>query len=477
MQYNNLTSEQRQLVNSRINVVLGYFSRRFIENFYPWQKKFVFDFFTNAILSENDSFNSFSICGAYGTGKTTIGSFILVAHLLYCKLFHEDQSFNSVVISGSETQLQNVLWRELGLILSKNYLDNTFDRYVKKCDHKTDKRFFIQARVANPDNVHTLAGCHGGNLLVVIDETTTLPACVIEKIMTFFTNTRGMLLMLGNPVNKGCYFQKVVDGTCDFWHRYRITRFDCSGASGDAYAERVRDEYGEESDEYRVNVLGQYGLTDAEAFFPAYIVDNAFCRSPTFSRGALIMGVDVASGESADFSTVVLRNLNNVFRITRKKIMLPDFKLLLLDMIAEYRPVMLFIDEIGIGCGLYADLRQICASSSTRIIGVNGARSPTDQIRFTNYRAQLYHSLKDWLRVGNCLPDLEHMNILKQELYCVRAFSSPRNGKLQIEAKGSHKSPDLVDALAYTFGVESRLVKPEETVNYKQHSTRIVQRY
>jgi hypothetical protein len=106
-----------------------------------------------------------------------------------------------------------------------------------------------------------------------------------------------------------------------------------------------------------------------------------------------------------------------------------------------------FIDEGGIGAGVYDRCRQLHVSNC---IGVNFG-SKSESATYNNKRAQMWGNMRDWLEGGSIPDDRDLMDDLTGLEYSF----TPSN-KIQLEKKEDMKrrglsSPDCGDALALSF--------------------------
>lgn len=112
-----------------------------------------------------------------------------------------------------------------------------------------------------------------------------------------------------------------------------------------------------------------------------------------------------------------------------------------------------FIDQ-GYGTGIYSCLKERGYSNLTLINFGGAARED----RYANKRAEMWDSIKDWLKEGGCIEDREDF---ADELTSPEAFVN-RKGRLQLESKDDMKarglpSPNIADALGLTFAEPVRV--------------------
>ena len=120
------------------------------------------------------------------------------------------------------------------------------------------------------------------------------------------------------------------------------------------------------------------------------------------------------------------------------------------NLIRELKPARLFLDDGGVGGGVYDILKDRGFGEIVR--GVNfGARSIDDE-RYANRRAEMWDAVREWLTGNVQLPKDDK---LLDDLCSVNK-KYDQKGRLQLESKDDVKkrlgrSPDKADALALTF--------------------------
>jgi hypothetical protein len=216
----------------------------------------------------------------------------------------------------------------------------------------------------------------------------------------------------------------------------------------------MKSRYGEESNAYRIRVLGEFPLADDDTVIPVELVDSAQVRDTKPSPTApVVWGLDVARFGS-DKSALCKRQANVVHEI-RKWAGL-DLMQLTGAIVAEYeatpsnaRPVEILVDSIGLGAGVVDRLRELKLPAR----GINVSESPAMGTTYINLRAELWFRVKGWLEARDCRIPKDDQ--LFAELVGPR-FSFSSNGKMKVESKDEMRrrglgSPDMADALCLTF--------------------------
>jgi hypothetical protein len=264
------------------------------------------------------------------------------------------------------------------------------------------------------------------------------------------------MVLAGNPIRSTGYFYDTFHKLADRWKTFHISCENTKRVSKE-YIEECRLRYGEESNTYRVRVLGEFPKGDDDTVIPQDLVADAISRDiePT-KFGPTIWGVDVARF-GADSSALCKRKGNAVTESIRLWRSL-DTMQLTGAIKAEYdssleKPVEIFVDAIGLGAGVADRLRELKLPA----YAINVSESPSMGEHYLNLRAELWYKAKSWLEGRDVrLPKDE---LLKTELTTVR-YNYTSSGRVKIEAKADLKSrgvasPDSADAFVLTFASDA----------------------
>lgn len=227
---------------------------------------------------------------------------------------------------------------------------------------------------------------------------------------------------------------------------------------------------------YRHIWEGDYEAESDMQFIGGGLVREAMAREPYAEIGdEVIIGVDVA--RFGDDRTVIWPRRGRDAKTMPAIVMQgADTMAVAARVMAEVdrlRPDAVFVDEGGVGGGVVDRCRQMGYS----VIGVNfGAKA--DRIiegvpKCANKRAQMWATMREWLRSGASIPDDTQLEMdLTGPLY-----SFDPNNAIMLERKDAMKkrgvpSPDLADALALTFAYSvtprsmERFVQEREVAEY-----------
>jgi hypothetical protein len=379
-----------------------------------------------------------------------------------------------VATAGTEQQLSTKLWREL--LRVNNMAEN---RKWFSWKAKTFSMFGDATQQANAipwseENPHAFAGTHEDHVLGVFDEGSTIVRSIYNTFAGAMSTDGARWLVAGNPTESEGYFFDICHGKLvgkresDFergmWRAHVIGCAQSTRVSP-SYIEEMRSEHGEDSDEYRIRVLGLPPRQSVQQFIGAEILDKAKAREvPLFERWPLVIGADVGRG---DRSVLVPRRgrkvLDAIHVLTGSRT--TDFARMIAEEIKFWRDdkglhANVVIEELGMGVGVVETLEDL--GFGDHVWGVNTGAAAQQPELYTNLRCEMWGELKAWLE-GNV--EIPNRPDLIEDLLTIRKKPSS-SGKLRLETKEEMrkrglKSPDVGDALALTFAVPFDLL-PEK---------------
>ena len=394
-----------------------------------------------------------SIRSGHGVGKTSC--------LSWLALWWIGTHYHAKVILTAPTsaQLQDALLPETKAWLKQSAPDFR-DMFNVKADRielaRDPERNFISAKTSRAEQPDALQGVHADNVLLICDEASGVPELVYEAAGGSMSALNASMVLAGNPVRSSGYFYDTFHKLADTWSTFHVSCVNSDRVSKE-YVEECRLRYGEESNVYRVRVLGEFPRGDDDTVIPQELITEAISRDvePT-AFGSIVWGVDVARF-GADASALCKRKGNAVtepIRLWRNL----DTMQLTGAIKAEYdatdhKPLEIFVDSIGLGAGVVDRLRELDLPA----YGVNVAESPAMGAQYLNLRSELWYKAKNWLEGRDVR--LPKDPGLKEELATVR-YNYTSSGRVKIESKVELKrrgvaSPDSADAFVLTFASDA----------------------
>ena len=392
-----------------------------------------------------------------------VGKSALVAWLILWML--STRIGASVIVSAnSESQLRKVTWGELTkwVIMSINshwweptatslqpaqWLTDLVERDLKK----GTRYWGAEGKLWSEENPDAYAGVHNmDGMMVIFDEASGIPDAIWTVAAGFFTENildRYWLAFSNGRRNTG-YFYEAIDGNKrEFWESEKIDARDVEGTDETIYRQII-DEYGEDSDEARVEVYGDFPKSGEDQFIGPYLVDDAMNRQPWKDNTApVVIGIDPARG-GTDSTVIVVRQGRDIVAIKRYR---GDDTMAtvghVIDAIEEFKPTLTVIDEGGLGYGILDRLNE----QRYKVRGVNFGWKAKNPIMWGNKRAEMWGAMRDWLKTASVPKD----RLLKSDLIGPKKKPDSSGvvyleGKKEMKARGL-ASPDTADALCVTF--------------------------
>ena len=401
-----------------------------------------------------DGERKMSVRSGHGTGKSTSASWAMLWYVLL-------RFPNKVVVTAPTSgQLFDALFAEL-----KRWINELPPQLKPMLTVKSDRvelaaapsEAFISARTSRAETPEALAGVHSENVLLVVDEASGVPEKVFEAAAGSMSGHAATTILLSNPTrSSGTFFESQTRLSGSYWTR----RWSCvdSPLVSEEFVDEMRLRYGEDSNAFRIRVLGEFPLADDDTIIPFHLVEAATQRDiEVDDQAATVWGLDVARFGSD--KTVLAKRQGHVITEVNGWQGL-DLMQTVGRVKAEYdglpshlRPREIMVDVIGMGGGVVDRLREL----NVPVRGINVAESPSMGDTYINLRAELWFKMRGWLEQrGAKLPKNEQ---LIAELTSIR-YSFASSGKMKAEGKDDMRkrglpSPDYADAVCLTLASDA----------------------
>lgn len=404
---------------------------------------------------------------AYASGRG-IGKSALVA-MLSNWFMSTRLGSTTIITANTEAQLRSRTMAEIGkwnaMAINSHWWDvqamsvrpaEWFGEAIKR-DLKIDLGYwYIMAQLWSEENPDAFAGVHNHNgVMLIMDEASGIPRAIWSVSEGFFTepiNNRYWFVFSNPRRNSGAFFE-CFHKDRNFWNCRSIDSRTVEGTDRGIF-DKIISQYGEDSDEARVEVKGEFPNKGANQFISKNQAYEAQHRELVVDNNApLLMGVDVARfGE--DKSVIAFRQGRDARSITWQKYKGIDTVRLagiVADSAVKYKVDAIFVDGNGVGGGVVDNLK----AWGYRVIEVQMGSSPIDLDTYYNKRAEIWGKLREWLQTGYIPIDSDLITDLISPEYSYH----PTTNRLQLESKDQMKrrglaSPDSAEALAMTFARE-----------------------
>lgn len=404
-----------------------------------------------------------SIRSGRGTGKSSSIAWLAIWFLLH------RPSVKILITAPSSAQLFDALFAEI-----RRWIDDLEPIYKDRLDVKSDRvelraapaECFITLRTARKESPESLQGLHAPFMLTIVDEASGVEENVYEAISGSMAGANRHIVLLGNPTRTTGMFYDTHHVLRDQWTTFGWSCIDAPRVPPE-YVEEQRRKWGADSNQFRVQVLGEFPLADEDTVIPLYLIESAMERTieQPFNPDE-VWGLDVAGdGDSSDRTVLFKRagrdarrgvcewrNLDPMGIVGRVKQQYDA---------SARKPIAIMVDAIGMGAGVAARLREL----NLPAVAVNVSESPAlepppGEPGYVNLRTELWHKGREWLEKRDCaMPKDDDLQV---ELASCR-YKAPRSdGKVQLEFKKDMKarigrSPDKADAFLLTFAHDAAI--------------------
>lgn len=393
------------------------------------------------------------VSAGHGVGKSAEVSWVIL-----WAMSREDT--RGVVTATTATQLKTKTWAELAkwyqLYVAKELFVLTTES-LYSADPSHSKTWRVDAIPWSVSNTESFAGLHnkGKRVFLLFDEASGIDDDIWEVAEGALTDARTQIVWcsFGNPTrttgrfHKGCTrprpgvteYNRVDSRTVRFTNKTQIQ----------AWAE----EYGEDSDFFRVRVKGQFPRAGASNFIGHELCEVARRRRvpiPAYSAYPVIISVDPARFGD-DWSVITIRQGLKV----HKQGSLwgfdgPELAARIWELVQQWENISCIVyDANGNGADLDSSLRRM--PGLPPLIPVMWGVPAKDDQQYFNQRSECWGKMRDWLKDGE-IPDED---ALVDELTGMDYGYDPRF-RIQLVSKQDmkkegKKSPDHADSLALSF--------------------------
>jgi len=367
---------------------------------------------------------------------------------------------NSVVINTAPThrQVENQFWRNLRSAHNKAKI--RLGGKLLKTALSIDEDWFALGFTTGDGEgaMEAFAGWHAKNMLVIIDEASGVHPRVFEAIegaMAGGSTVR--LVLIGNPTrNNGDFAAAFKD---PIYNKIHISAFDVPnvqkrmqlvpGLATWDWVQEMKSKYGEDSDIYRVRVLGEFPKHETDTLISVDEVEKAIDAEREMYGEEEFVLLDPAR-RGKDKAAFVYKKGN--YAMVLEEIASSDTMVLVGKMVQyleKYPKAKGRVDIIGLGSGIFDRLQEL-PKVRARVQGVNVAKPATDPEHYANIRCEGWDLMRLWLRDA-ILEKHEGWYELAKPKSKIKS-----NGQMILESKEDMaarrvSSPNIGDALALAF--------------------------
>lgn len=395
-----------------------------------------------------------AISSGHGVGKSAIVSWI-IQWLMSTRV-----DTRMAITASTQHQLEDKTWPELGkwhkLLLNRHWFTWSASSYwFASYPEEQRKNYRATAATVSKDNTEAFAGLHneGKTVAVLFDEASGVDSKVWEVSEGALTDGEGWFLAFGNPTKSDGEFPDCFDKHADMYYTRQIDSRSISFTNKSALGDIIQ-KYGDDSDEVKVRIKGQFPSQSFNGFITIDGVHDAINRDLVLDfEAALIMAIDVS--RFGDDETVIGYRQGRDARSRKMRTFRGLSTMKLADIIAQEasssQPDAIVIEATGPGAGVIDRLRDL----GWKVFEVHpGARAQEFNL-YMNRRAEYWSKMRDWIYEEGCISEDED---LVRQLTTILYSLDRHEQRTLLEAKRDMKtrglpSPDRADTLALTFAV------------------------
>jgi hypothetical protein len=396
----------------------------------------------------------------HGTGKSALGAWIT-------NWIMSTRPWSiGTVTAGTATQLDERTWTEIRrwteLCITKDWWDVQANGiYIKQAlcrPGQVQEKWKVIPQTCAPERAQSFAGQHAptSTSWYLFDEASTVSDKVFQVAYGGLIDGESMMFAWGQPERNTGEFHNICFGALsERWNHRRVDSRTSRFTNKTLIAEWETD-YGEDSDWFRVRVLGLPPTADELQYIDFVRVKAARRRQvEVLNDEPLVAGFDVSGGGAAWNVIRFRRGLDArsfpPVRITgeqgrERSVLIAKAAEILRAGVNGVPVAAMFIDS-AFGSPI---VERLSTMGYKNAFEVNfGGHAPDPHC--LNYRAYMWMQMKDWLLKG-AIPDDERV----ATQICGPGYHINTANKLVLESKQSMRdrqvaSPDDADAIALTF--------------------------
>lgn len=389
-----------------------------------------------------------AVGAAHGVGKTALEAWVIQFWLST----RRSPAMNCT--AGTDTQLKTKLWRELNKWHAVSSNRDWFEWSATAFKMKENPLSVANAIPWSEHNAHAFAGLHEADPAVIFEESSVIADSIWSTQEGAFTTPGGLWLVVGNLTQASGAFYDCFIRNRKYWRCFNIDGRRTRKADKVRIAQWL-DQYGEDSDFFRVRVKGEPPRGGGARMITPEMVDAAVEREILeewlHDETAFIMGVDPGGGSNR--TAIVLRKGplvrdDWIIRFSEGNHMRTAS--LIASEISKWKPDYVFIDAHGLGKGIFDRLQQMGYFQTVACYGGDNS-AVVDKLNYYNPRAEWWGRVAKWLTVSRVPADRDLRDeLLRQPMHYdnkrrLQLMSKPDMMKMGLE------SPDTGDALSLTF--------------------------
>lgn len=392
-----------------------------------------------------------------GPGKTTVSVIIALQRLL------RDVDAMTLVTAPTMRQVRDVWLAEARRLMKKAdpFLRRLFNITKTKIEVAGCPDWGVKTMTATDEE--SAQGFHNKNMDIIVEEASGVDRGLITQLKGTASNPDALMLLIGNPNTRDCAFFDCFNAQRHKWHSLTFNA-EHTPASEWFDPQRNRDleeEFGRESDVYRIRVLGEFPHSDPNCVLSTEICEAIMerrlllpCSQIRLEDGTLPrqIGLDFARF-GGDENTIFRRMGNSIMQWDKYPHTEPSR---VIDTAFRWQKeavwkdadTLYVADADGMGAGVMVRFHD----ADKQVIEFhNGGKASSSD--YENKITQAWFNFRKIAKAQKAY--IPRDNLLLQQL-CGRRYYTTKKGKLVLESKDDYMkrgydSPDRADGMMYGF--------------------------
>ena len=369
----------------------------------------------------------------------------------------------------SSGQMFDALWSELAKWHQKmpSGLKELFEWKAERFEWAGEGAVnYAVAKTARRETPEALAGLHSENMLFIIDEASGVDEIIFETARGAMSTLGAKTIMTGNPTRLDGYFFDAFHKNVEYWKTLKVSAHESTRCNLKEL-EQWRQEYGEDSNFFRVRALGEFPDANPDSIIPFHIVEAAVGREVEQVESEEIWGLDVSRG-GVDLCALAKRR-GNTMPEPVKTWRSDDAMVSVGKVVNEYyeskvKPMQICVDSIGLG----APVADRLAEQGLPVMCINVSESHSSNDRYLRLRDEMWERARAWFFDRDC--KIVDDKAFVGEISLV-TWKPTSNGKMKVVTKAEMKkdigkSPDRSEAFCFTFMGGANIVKKPRKLVY-----------
>ena len=407
-----------------------------------------------------------AVASGHGIGKSALVAWIILWSMATCVDTMGVVTANTDNQLKTKTQPQLAKWHRLMVDDIRQMFKVTVTS-IYSADPRHERTWRIDMVPWSEHNTEAFAGLHnqGKRLVLIFDEASKIADPIWEVAEGALTdeNTEILWACFGNPTQNSGRFRQCFGR---FKHRWLTRQIDSRSVSltNKEQIQEWIDDFGEDSDFVRVRVRGVFPKSSDLQFISGDLVEaSSKAETPPFDHTQpIVLGVDAARfGEDQSvIYTRIGRDARGFPPIKLRGVDTTELSNRVASWAIERRADAICVDGGGVGGGVVDQLRRLnTGGAEVYDINFGGKANNSDRgdskgERYANKAAEMWGSMRAWLKAGGAIPDDPELydELTGREYGYVRDLEIALEKKTDMKRRGL-SSPDIADALALTFAV------------------------